>query len=105
MRVVRHGPGSALLSVDKRRRFSAHSVTVRFSGGFMLAMTLATTAFNRCTFPLFILAVTRTYIRVPVHPLPDPFLVFLRVILILRQLLHEQGNLFPGSARSDPRML
>ena len=99
MRSVRQGPGSALASVDRRRFFSAHSVTVRSSGGFMPAKTFVMTAFSlftrsRASFSSMSRRVSLSVIGItpavsfPGPPLPDALLVFLWVIAVVGELPH-----------------
>ncbi len=101
VRLVRHCPGSAALR-GNLRYLSAHSVTVKSSGGFIPARTLATTELRRSVLELFI--VIRP-ICFPILPGSYPFLVFFRVVAIARQLVHNRIYFSADDFRSLRRCL
>ena len=107
VRLVFHGPGSAEDSEDRRRFFSAHSETVRSSGGRMPCMTLATTRFSRfsscrrCS--LFFTSSVIVIDSVQAFPLlscPDSLCIFLRVVSVPGKLFHVGVHRLPDNLRS-----
>lgn len=102
VRLVFHGPGSALLSVESRRFFSAHCVTVKSSGGFMPARTFATTAFS-ADIPALLIVRFTIPVNFKVAPRSDTLLVFLWVVAVFRQILHHRVNFLADDFRSFGR--
>ena len=101
VREVRHSPGSALLSEESFLCFSAHSVTVRFSGGFMPEMAFEIAAFNLDS---LIFVVIFTLNRFELIALPDAFLVFRGVITVSSKLVHDFIHLAPYHLRRHRRI-
>lgn len=87
MREVRHGPASAEVSGDRRRCLSAHSATVRSSGGlkFWTAGAMAALSFLAA-----FLVVGFIYERfAPAFAIPYPPLINFGIVLIARELVQD----------------
>ena len=88
---VRHGPGSDALG-GSQRYLSAHSESVRFSGGFMplRARLIARLSFAASFSLVIVITESRSF---PIFPFPDALLVFSRIVLIPRQRFHDLEDL------------
>src|SRR5699024_10470618 len=90
VRLVRHGPASAELSGERRRCLSAHSSTVRLSGG---AKRLIAPEMAALSFAAAFLVVRVIGELAPSLPIPYPPRIDLGIVFIAGQLLEDLVDL------------
>ena len=91
--LVLHGPASAEFSGERRRYLSAHSSTVRFSGGLKCATSGAIAALRAAAAFLVVLLIGDHL--APAFSVAHALRVGVRVVLILRELLQDRVTFAP----------
>lgn len=87
MRDVRHGPASADVSGDRRRCLSAHSATVRSSGGLKFRTGEAMAALSFLAAFLVVGFICECF--TPAFAIPYPPLINFGIVVIARELIQD----------------
>ena len=88
VRAVRHGPASAELSGDSFRYFSAHSATVRSSGGAKFLTAGAMAAFS-----LLVAVCLDLFKILPTLAIAHALLIRCGIVLIIRKFVQNDVHL------------
>ena len=99
VREVRHGPDSAEFSGDRRRCLSAHSATVRSSGGLKLRMAGAMAALSFAVDFLVVGFISGHYDVAPAFTIPHPPLIYRRIVVVVCELVQNFVALRPDQCR------